>query len=64
MVPLKQMLKKIHTQYVMFLLNTECKTKMTNDKKKSFLNNFDNFNKVIDNIIKNSLLNLNINMKK
>lgn len=33
MVPLKQMLKKkIHTQYVMFLLNTECKTKMTNDK--------------------------------
>lgn len=48
----------------MFLLNTECKTKMTNDKKKSFLNNFDNFNKVIDNIIKTSLLNLNINMKK
>lgn len=40
MVPLKQMLKKIHTQYVMFLLNTECKTKMTNDKKKIVFKQF------------------------
>lgn len=40
----------------MFILSKECKENLTNDKKKSLLNSFDNFNKVIDDEIKQKII--------